>query len=277
MTIIQQGFADINGAKLYYEVSGKADGQLLVFVHAGVADHRLWDDQAVYFGDRYRIIRYDMRGFGQSEPVAMEFAHRDDLSALLKFLHVEQAHLVGCSMGGGFCMDVTLQDPQVARSLTMVCSGPGGLDLEVDEPALTSRFEQAQAAWQAKDIETVAELETQIWFDGGPRTPDQVDPVKRAKAKAMNLIALTHEAKELGKHKPGLTPPAAERLAELTLPVLVMVGAMDTPYLLAAADYMAERLPNMQKVVMENTAHLPSLEHPDEFNRILDGFLSGLA
>jgi pimeloyl-ACP methyl ester carboxylesterase len=272
---VQSGFFEHNGAKLYYEVTG--EGQPLVFVHAGVADNRMWDDQVPHFAGKYRVIRYDMRGFGKSEPVDAEYSNREDLHALLKFLNVERAHLVGCSMGGTFCLALTLEHPEMAASLTMVCSGPGDIPVELDEPPeLEERFEQASDAFKAKDLERAAELETQIWFDGISRTPGQVDPEKREKAKAMNLIALRHAAKELGKAKPGLTPPPGERLGELKIPVLAIIGALDEPYAAVAADYMMERIPDMKKVVIENTAHLPSLEHPDQFNRILDDFLTNL-
>jgi pimeloyl-ACP methyl ester carboxylesterase len=270
----QTGFAPINGAQLYYEVAGEGDP--LVFVHAGVADSRLWDDQFPVFAEKYRVVRYDMRGYGKSEPVDVEFSHREDLYALLKFLEVERAHLVGCSMGGGFSMDIAIHHPDMAASLTMVCSGPGGLELDVPENDLAPLFEAAGEAWKARDLDKTAEIETRIWFDGAARTPEAVDPVKRAKALDMNRIALGHEVKGLGKNKPPLKPGAGERLAELQIPVLVIVGALDTPYLIAAADYMLAHIGNCRKVVIENTAHLPSLEHPNEFNRILSEFLNSL-
>ncbi|HEX2622089.1 MAG TPA: alpha/beta hydrolase [Phototrophicaceae bacterium] len=270
------GFAEINGAKLYYEVAGNPDGETLVFVHAGVADSRLWDDQVPFFGGKYRVIRYDMRGFGKSEPVEGEYAHRDDLYALLQHFDVEKTHLVGCSMGGGFCLDNALLQPQIALSVTMVCSGPGGLNLDIEAPALAAKFEQAEALWGNRDIEAVNEIETQIWFDGISRTPADVDPVVRAKALDMNRIALTHEAKGLGKHKPPMQPSTTERLGELHLPILMIVGALDTPYIQAASDYMVEHVPSAKKVIIQNTAHLPSMERPGEFNQILMDFLNSL-
>lgn len=97
MVDVQSGFAPINGANLYYEVAGQ--GHPLLLVHAGVADSSMWDDQFGVFAEQYRTIRYDMRGYGKSEPVAGEYANRDDLYALLKFLSVERTHLIGCSMG----------------------------------------------------------------------------------------------------------------------------------------------------------------------------------
>lgn len=122
----QTGFAEVNGAKLYYEVAG--EGHALVFTHAGVADNRMWDDQFETFANDYRVIRWDMRGFGKSEPVAGEFTFRDDLYALLKFLKVDKAYVVGCSMGGGASMDLTLEHPELVDALVMVGSGPTGLD-----------------------------------------------------------------------------------------------------------------------------------------------------
>jgi pimeloyl-ACP methyl ester carboxylesterase len=265
---VRSGFAPINGAQVYYEVAG--EGQTIVFIHAGVADSRLWDDQFSFFAEHYRVIRYDLRAFGKTEPVEGEFSNLDDLYELLKFLGVERAHLVGCSIGGGLCMDLALRHPEMAASLVMVCSGPSGLDLDVPTP---EKFAEAEKAWHAKDWDLLAELETQIWFDGAGRAPQDVDPALRQKAFEMNRIGILHAAKELGKAKPAPTPSAAERLGELNLPVLVIVGALDTPYILAAADYMTQRVKNAQKVVIENTAHLPSMEHPAEFNHLLAAFL----
>jgi pimeloyl-ACP methyl ester carboxylesterase len=266
------GFASINGIQMYYEVTG--DGEPLVFVHAGIADHRLWDDQVPFFSPKYKVVTFDMRGFGQSEPVDAEFTHRRDITALLDYLGIDSAHFVGCSMGGGFSMDIALESPERVKSLTMVCSGPGGLELEVEEPEIFAKIEEAD---QAGDLQMVAEYEAQAWFDGPTRTVDQVDPAKRAKAMAMNRIALEHEQKHLGKNVGRLAPAAAERLDELQIPVLVIVGEHDNAYIQAAGDYMVEHIANARKVMMADTAHLPSLEHPDEFNRILSEFLDGVS
>ncbi len=265
------GFAPVNGLKMYYEVTG--EGEPLVFVHAGVADHRLWDDQVPHFSQKYRIITFDMRGFGQTEPVDTEFTNRRDITALLDYLGIESAHFVGCSMGGGFSMDIAVETPQRVKSLTMVCSGPGGLDLDVEEPEIFSQLEKIA---KQGDLDLLAEYEARAWFDGPTRTADQVNPERRAKAVMMNRMALEHEQKQLGKNVGAMNPPAYERLSELKIPVLVIVGEHDVPYIHAAGEYMAEHIPDVRKVLMKDTAHLPSLEQPDEFNRILDAFLSSL-
>lgn len=267
----QTGYAEINGARLYYEVVGQ--GHPLVFVHAWIADNTMWDGQVAALARDYRVIRYDNRGFGKTEPVDGEFSAREDLYALLKSLGVDRTYLVGCSNGGSIAMDFTLEHPDMVDALVMVSSGPGGLNLDVPMPA---QFDEAEEAWKAKDWERVLELETQVWIDGQGRTPAQVDPAVREHAKAMNRQVKAYEAKGLGKAKPGLQPPAVQRLDELHLPVLIVCGDLDEPYAGAAADYMEQHIAGARKVVMHGTAHLPSLEQPAEFNRILLDFLRPL-
>src|SRR5215208_6198208 len=97
----ETGMAEVNGARIYYEVAGEGDP--LVLVHAGIADSRMWEDQLMAFADRYRVIRYDMRGFGMTAMVDLPFSHHEDLRGLLDSLDVERAHLVGCSMGEEQC------------------------------------------------------------------------------------------------------------------------------------------------------------------------------
>jgi pimeloyl-ACP methyl ester carboxylesterase len=271
MPAVQTGFADINGAKLYYETAG--DGQPFVMVHAGVTDCRLWDGQFRFFAERCRIIRYDMRGYGRSAPVPGAFSHLDDLTALLDFLQVDRAYLMGCSRGGGLCMDLALARPDKAAALIMVCSGPSGFEFDTPAPP---QWQESVEAFKAGDMERVAELEAQIWMDGRGRTADQVDPAVRNRMKEMNLIALRNEKAALGKEKEDDVPPAAPRLGELKLPTLVIVGGLDTPYLIAAADHMAEHIAGAQKVVIPNTAHLPSMEHPAQFNQMVSDFLNRL-
>lgn len=262
----------MNNARLYYEVAG--EGQPFAMIHAGVADSRQWNNEFARFAERFRVIRYDMRGYGKSEPVDGEFSHLGDLIALLGYLGIDEpAVAMGCSMGGGLAMDFALAHPSRVKTLVMVDAGPSGLKLEVPRPA---KFADAEEAWKAGDLDRVAELETQIWFDGMGRTPDQVNQPMRRLAYEMNRNVLAHEAKNLGKRLPDAQSPAAGRLAELKIPVLVVVGANDIPYILAAADHMIERIPLARRVVIEDAAHLPNMDQPEEFYRAVSAFLDGL-
>ncbi len=267
-------FASLNGAQIYYETAG--EGQPFVMIHAGVADSRQWQNEFEYFAARFRVVRYDMRGYGKSEPVAGDFSHLRDLNALLAYLHIEAPLvLMGCSMGGGIAMDFALTNPTRARALIMVGSGPSGLALDVPKPAGADEVEAAiEAAFKAGDLDRVAEIETQIWFDGIGRTPAQVNQAMRKLAYAMNRIVLAHASKNLGKRLPDAEIPAAKRLDVLHVPVLTIVGEHDLPYLLAAADHMKEHIPSARKVLMQDAAHLPNMDHPQSFRGVVEKFLS---
>ncbi len=270
--ILPSGHAPINNARIYYEVAGT--GAPLVMIHAGVADRRQWDNEFAHFQRRFLVLRYDLRGYGNSEPVDGEFSHMADLVALLDHLHLNQPLiLMGCSMGGGLAMDFALAHPSRARALIMVDAGPSGLELDVPKHPKSA---EAEKAYNEGNLDLVAELETQIWFDGIGRTASQVNPSMRRLVYDMDRRALALDARHLGKRLPDAPLPAAGRLQELKIPVLVIVGAHDTPYILSAASYMVERLPLAKKVVLSDAAHLPNLDHPDDFQRIVASFLDGL-
>ena len=267
------GFANIDNAKIFYETAGK--GIPLVMIHAGVADSRQWENEFSKFAQSYQVIRYDMRGYGKSEPVDGEFSHMSDLVSLLDTLGIyDPIILMGCSMGGGIAMDFALTYPSRVKALIMVGSGPSGLELDVPAP---TKFTEAEKAFEAGDLDLVAEIETQIWFDGTDRTPEQVNPEMRKLLWEMNRIALGYEVKQLGKRLPNTQIPAFDRLGDLDIPVLVIVGSHDTPYILAAADYMTEKISSVRKVIIEDAAHLPNMDQPDEFQGIVRDFLESLS
>jgi pimeloyl-ACP methyl ester carboxylesterase len=273
MSQTKSGFANINGAKIYYETAGK--GIPFVMIHAGVADSRQWNNEFAYFAQKYQVVRYDMRGYGKSEPVEGDFSHLDDFVSLLEMLGIHQPFiLMGCSMGGGLAMDFTVARQVQVKALIMVGSGPSGLELDVPVPA---KFEEAEKAFQSGNLELLAEIETQIWFDGINRASGQANQEMRNLARKMSRTALDHEAKHLGKRLPDSKTPAFEHIKDLNVPVLIIVGAHDVPYILAAANYMMENIRTAQKATIEDAAHLPNMNHPHEFQAIVKKFLESRA
>jgi 2-hydroxy-6-oxonona-2,4-dienedioate hydrolase len=263
----ETGTADINGARMYYEVVG--EGEPLVLVHAGIADSRMWEAQITAFADRYRVIRYDMRGFGRTQIVEGPFSHHEDLRSLLDFLGLDRANIVGCSMGGGAVLDFALEYPDRVGNLVLVGSAVGGFKPDFDPP---KEWDELVAADEAGDLELVSELEVRIWVDGPGRSPEDVEAPIRDLVRKMNLIALRNEATELGEEwEP--EPPAADRLTDIQAPTLLIVGDEDQPRVFAAADLLEKELPNVRKVIMHGTAHLPNMERPEEFDRIVLAFL----
>ncbi len=257
----------INGARIYYEIAG--EGLPVVLLHAGIANSRMWDAQFAALAQHYRVLRYDLRGYGQTTAPAMAYSHHDDLNALLDQLGIDRAVLIGSSNGGRAAMNFALAYPQRAAGLVMVCSTPGGFRFEGAPPPI---YDQISAAFEAGDLETTARLEMQLWVVGARRQPGEVPAAIRDRVTEMNLIALKNEVAGVGDES-GVEPPAAKRLDELHLPVLVLVGELDSPATFAAGNLMLGLIAGARTVVISGTAHLPNMERPDEFNRLVFDFL----
>ena len=267
----QSGMAEVNGTRLYYEVAG--EGHPLVLIHAGIADSRMWDDQLDVFAQRYRVIRYDLRGFGRSEVSPGPYTLRDDLLGLLRFLGVERTYLVGVSIGGGLAIDFTLEHPEMVDALIPVAAGVGGLPRSEEDNA---PFDEVEAAIKAGDLARANELEIGLWVVGTRRTADQVDARVRQRALEMNGDSFARLAENEQAQPQPLDPPAYGRLGEIYAPTLVIVGDEDLPEVMRAADALAANIAGARKVVMHGAAHLPNMEHPAEFNRLVLDFLAGL-
>jgi pimeloyl-ACP methyl ester carboxylesterase len=266
--------AEVNGVQLYYEVAGA--GKPIVFSHAGIADARMWDDQLDTFAQRYRVIRFDHRGMGRSTMSPGPFALREDIYGLMRFLGVERAALIGCSMGGAAALDCTLAHPDAVAAQVLVDAGMSGRQyIDEEEKAQTIALEGP--IWEAierGDLDAANELEVKLWVDGPRRRPDQVNPAVRAKVREMNLINLKRGKEfEQGQSQP-LNPPADGRLGEVRCPTLVITGVEDVPSELKTAELLLAGIPGARSVVIHDAAHLPSMEKPAEFNRIVLDFLA---
>lgn len=271
MTASQTGVATVHGTQIAYEHSGA--GFPLVLIHAGIADRRMWDAQMPVFAQTHWMLRYDMRGYGQTPMPPGPFAHRRDLIGLLEALGIKRAVLLGCSMGGTAAIDAALERPDLVAALITVGSTPSGLEIEVAPPR---QWDALVAAYKARDLVRTAALEVEIWVDGPQRTPNQVPAAVRDLVREMNLIALTNEAAGLGQPEP-LEPPAAGRLGAIRVPTLVIHGDLDQPDIPQSSAYLAEQIVGAHRVVMPGTAHLPNMERPEEFNQIVLDFLSNSA
>ncbi len=272
MPHIQTGYAEINGARLYYELAGK--GAPFVMIHAGIADCRMWDEEFAYFAKSCQVLRFDMRGYGKSLPVAGEFNLQDDLRALLAHLDINKPMIMmGCSIGAGLAIDYALTHPDELRSLILVGGAPAGFEADVAGP--DDLFAQSELAFQNGDSKRVAEFDMQIWFDGFGRSAKNLNQTARKRAWQMARLVAEHELKGIGRHKrKTFAKPSAERLAELQMPCLVIIGENDLPYLLQASDYLAARIPIASKALITEAAHLPNMEHPKQFRAIVEDFLA---
>lgn len=266
----QNGYLETNGAKLYYEVAG--DGYPVVLIHAGVADHTMWDEQMGPFTQKYRVIRYDTRGFGKSITEDVECSEHRDLYDLLKHLGIKRAHLVGNSRGGTIALDFALENPEMVSALVLVAAGLSGFTPPIEPTDIEKAlWEQEEKSWDAGDWEGVAAIDVQMWADGPGQPAGRAPESVRERMRKMCLNTYNTQKVE-GKPQP-LDPPAVGRLDEVKVPTLIMFGDLDTSGTPMTSEQMAKGIKGSKKIVYPGVAHMVSMEIPDEFNRVVLGFL----
>ncbi|MEP6752395.1 MAG: alpha/beta fold hydrolase [Candidatus Dormiibacterota bacterium] len=260
---------DLNGARIRYTRSGA--GYPVVFLHAGVADSRMWEPQAAELGQHFDVIAPDMRGYGKSEMPATWWSPVADVLALMDALRIrETPHLVGCSIGGGVAIDFALEHPERVSKLVLVGAGVSGMAHDHKYDGL---YADVDAAEETNNLDVLNEAEMKLWLVGPGRTTNQVDQRLRDLFLDMNGIGLKSDFKSAPTQK--LDPPAFGRLEEINAPTLVIVGDEDLSEIRDVADLIVSKIPNARKAVIHDAAHLPNLEHPEEFNRLLLDFLNG--
>lgn len=273
----QGGVAHVNDTELHYEVGGS--GHPLTLIHGMLLDRRSWDDQFDVFAQQYKALRYDMRGWGDSaqEQAEPPFSPRQDLLSLLEFLHIQKTYLFGLSGGGALALDFTLEHPDTVDALILVSSGLSGYPQRMTE-TIQAFIGQYYGALQQKDIARAVEATVRFWTDGPRRTPEQVNALARARITEMSTQHIQRHGDLMAhqQHMLPLEPPAVNRLAEVKVPTLVVVGEEDAPETIEIADALEQGIAGAKKVVIPGTAHHPNMEKPEEFNRVVLDFLNGL-
>lgn len=284
---VTKGHATVHGAQLYFERTGQ--GQPVVLIHAGIADHRMWDTQFFALADECEVIRYDLRGYGQSTlgqegdqadgaqaevpQSAKGFSHAQDLYGLLRTLGIDRATLIGASLGGSAAIDFALEQPAMVNGLMLVGAVPSGFDFADEMPPTLQQF---AAACQQGDMAQATELATQLWFDGPQRRPEQMDADLRAQVKAMMGEVLSGSTVDFSGAN-AAAQPAVDRLNQINAPTLVIVGDQDDATIQQAANLLADEIPAADRLQIDGAAHLPNLEKPDQFYAAVVDFLERIA
>ncbi len=257
---------DVEGARLYYEEAGS--GPAVVLAHGGGGDLSQWRHQAEFFAPRYRVIAFDARGHGQSKATADKWSMAEfaaDIAALLRHLGVARAHLVGATLGGVAVLEFALAHRDMARTLVLVSTAPDTTD------EMRLRFETSAAVVESGDLSSFAEGFVNFIFSPNYVTthPDEVADF-RQRLESIDPAGYARSIRALG-NRPDLSP----RLGQLSVPALVVTGALDPiPTSAPGADLLGRSLPNTRVEVIPDAAHLPQVEQPEIFNRLVLDFIS---
>jgi 3-oxoadipate enol-lactonase len=251
---------DAENGKIYYEECGS--GPTVVLVHDGIADSAVWDAVWPRFCAKFHTVRYDRRGYGRSPQATSWYYETDDLSALLHHLKVTHAAIVGSSHGGELSIDFTLAHPELVQQLVLVGAVVSGLPysdhffnrgVENSKPLEKNDVKGAIANW-SKDRYLLA--------PGHDAAQKKLFELLTA-----NPQDLTHQ----DFTRP--TQAALPRLGEIRVPTLILTGDADIPDVHAHAGAIEAGIRGSRRVLVSDAGHLMYLEKPEEFSRIVIGFI----
>jgi 3-oxoadipate enol-lactonase len=256
-----------NGIEIDYQIDG--EGPVVTFSHSLACNRSMWDEQARALRGRYRVLRYDTRGHGQTGAPSGAYALEqlaDDLKSLLDGLGIAATHFVGLSMGGMIGQVFALKYPAMVQSLVLCDT--------------TSRYPSGSAAvWEdriktvsAKGMEPMVVPTLERWFTA-PFRARRKDLMDRIGA----MIRSTPPAGYIGCCHALPKINVTERLRDVRCPALVIVGEEDPGTPVEMARDIQAALPVAELAVLCRASHLSNVEQPEEFNRVLGGFLDKLS
>lgn len=263
------GVVEVGDYRLAYDAAGSGP-ETVLFLHPGLWDRRTWDGTFERFAERYRVIRYDARGYGGSPASTSPFSPSADAVAVLDALEVTRAHVVGCSMGGAAAIDMAVEFPSRVGSLVLAApgldghrwAGPTGADAQIDEGI--------EAALKHGDLDRVVELGLKLWIRCGVD-----DPIgRRVRQIALDNTGSWLLDESLERHP---DPRAATRLHEISVPTLILLGDNDYPEMAVIAERLERELPTATLVRVAGADHVINMRTPQVFDREVLAFLSRAA
>ncbi|RKS05167.1 pimeloyl-ACP methyl ester carboxylesterase [Nocardiopsis sp. Huas11] len=279
---------DIGHTVLGYEEAG--EGPAVVLVHAAAADRRMWDHAFTALAGRYRVVRYDWRGYGESDDAEGPVAHYRDLLALLDALDIGRAALVGSSMGGAHAVDAALVAPDRVGALALVCPGMTGRAWPPEfveagrrvvagavAPERMAIYRAGNADPDPADVAAMAEAQARFMVVGPDRVPEDLSAQAWERALLMYRALFRRAWSGPPTEMVWPDPPAEGRLTEIGVPVLVVKGLSDVPQVQDVAAQYAAGIPGARLLEMPDTGHLPPVEHPQVFTAALTEFLADAA
>jgi len=262
---------DLGTGHLTYTDSGPRGGDgLVVLLHGGGLDHRMWDEQVLVLARRHRVVVPDLRGHGLASTLDVPSRHCDDVAALVRHLDAGPAVLVGVSMGGGAATDTALEHPDTVRGI--VVSGTGTSAPTFSDPWVLAILQEWQRSIAQRDA--AAYVEASLAFCAGPsRSLDQVpeETVERCRRMLTDTLA-RHASPDAVMPRP--VEDAWDRLGEIDVPLLALCGALDSADHRDMGRRLAAGVRQGRYEEVPGSAHYPNMERPDAWNVAVDGLLA---
>jgi len=241
-----------------YELQGR--GPVVVLITGSNLDRRMWTREAEWLGHSYTVVRYDLRAHGASDTATMPFRHIDDLFTLLDEIGIQSATLIGLSAGSEIALDAALAEPSRVDRLVLVGPAVSGFRSGSQLPFAAALV----AALQARDY---AEADEVLLGSSVFAVPHESQALVRQMVMDNNRLWSIPREMLLQVER-----PAIDRLNELTLPTLIMLGEQDL-FQREEAELLARRIPGARLVVVPGGGHLLNLTSPEEFRAEVSQFV----
>lgn len=266
MSMTVDNYYKANNISLHYSVNGS--GNPIVLIHGNFMDSRIWEYQIEELSNKNKVVSYDLRGYGKSDIPRSSFSHVEDLKSLIDYLDINDVTLVGSSLGGSIAIDFALKHPNLVQKLVLIAPAltgykyPFRLNIEVMQNLLTKKMKGSQAAIE----KFIASPYWEYMF------PSQENKVARDM-----VLDIIRDEKNFYSWNPSLYRPAdvnsINRLSNIKAPTLIVLSDRDKEFNIKVGNYIHENIKKSKKLVIADCGHLPFVERPQEFNRIVLDFL----
>lgn len=272
----------LNGARIYYQVHGSNGSFPLVLTHGLGGDHTMWLNQARAFQDIYRVVLWDVRGHGRSEVTTNGYSMGQfvqDLHSLLKHLGIGRAHIAGLSMGGWISYEFALAHPEATAGL--VLSDSGGIKTGLTELQLgqgRSLFEvSAQVAMQHGRAVMADNTVSMMFSKEFIRQSPEIVELTRKRIMADPGVGFARTIKGiLTEYWSEPAEAVIKRLGKISAPTLVIAGDLDLLTPLATQQALHQAIPGSRFEIIRGSGHVPPLERPQTWNKLVREFLEGV-
>lgn len=243
--------------------------EAVVLVHSALGDARMWGPLIPHLGG-LRTVTYDLRGHGEQAFPAGDYSLAADLLALLDERRIGRCSLVGSSLGGRVALEAALHAPHRVGALVLIGSG---LDVDVEGGELHAYEAEEERLITAGELDAAVDLNLRFWVDGPRREEGASGEATRALVRSMLRRAFEAQH-DVDADEVPLEPRLAERLGEIDVPALVVLGREDAEEMQEISRRIARLLPQAELVELDGLAHLPSLEAPEVVGPLVRDFLA---
>ncbi len=264
----------VKGGHIAYDTAGR--GTPVLFIHAAIADRRMWNREMSVFAAEHQTVRFDMRGYGQSSPASAPFSCVDDIRALTKHLHLESPFLVGCSMGGGFAVSYAIEFPEEVSGLLLAAPGVSGVPFEAfgKEDLLAFEYDERKSKeiarlWSEGKSPEAYEKLRELWCS--KLTGKNLELFREMVEQNMAEIFTENSMQHIERGR-----PSYDLLETIRAPTTVLVGDMDNPSSVPFSRLVSKEIPGSSLVLIPGADHLINLSRPDDFERELRNALNSI-